>query len=245
VTNWPEGYGLLELAETDSTNEEARRRAAAGEQGPLWIMAARQNAGRGRRGHSWIMPPDNLAATLLLRPGRPAAVCAQLSFAAALAVADMLALYARNGEVRLKWPNDVLAFGRKIAGILLESESGAEGLEWLAIGIGVNLAAFPEDTDLPAVSLKALGVEPPTPRQALPGLAAAFAKWYEIWRTAGFAPLREAWLSRASGLGRRIRVRLAKEEFAGTFRDIDEAGALVVGLPQGVTRVVSAGEVFF
>jgi BirA family transcriptional regulator, biotin operon repressor / biotin---[acetyl-CoA-carboxylase] ligase len=243
VTDWPEGYGLLELAETDSTNQEACRRAQAGETGPLWISAAQQHAGRGRRGRAWTLQPGNLAATLLIRPGRPAALCAQLSFAAALSVADMLAPYSH--EVRLKWPNDVLASGKKIAGILLESESGAEGLTWLAIGIGVNLAAFPEDTDLPAVSLKALGAAPPGPREALSGLAAAFAKWYEIWRTAGFAPLREAWLSRASGLGRRIRVRLAKEEIAGTFRDIDEAGALVVGLPQGVTRVVSAGEVFF
>jgi len=245
VTRWPAGFGLLELAEVDSTNEEARRRAQGGEKGPLWIAAARQTAGRGRRGRSWVLQPGNLAATLMIRPERPAAACAQLSFAAALAVADMLAGTLRNAELRLKWPNDVLAGEKKIAGILLESESGADGLAWLAIGIGVNLAAFPEDTDLPATSVKALGAVPPTPAEALGDLAASFAKWYEAWREAGFAPLREAWLARASGLGRRIRVRLAQEEIVGTFRDLDETGGLVLGLPGGVTRTVSAGEVFF
>lgn len=246
MTSWPLGFGLLELENVDSTNEEARRRALGGEAGPLWIMAARQTKGRGRRGRVWIAPPGNLSATLLLRPNRPAADCAQLSFAAALAVTDMLTRHTRSADIRLKWPNDVLAAEKKIAGILLESESGPDGMAaWLSIGIGVNLAAFPEDTDLPATSLKTLGATPPPPKDTLLDLADAFAKWYEAWRGGGFAPLREAWLSRAHGLGRRIRVRLAKEEVTGVFRDIDDRGALVLGLPGGVTRNVSAGEVFF
>ena len=245
MSSWPSGYALLELQEVDSTNEEARRRAAAGVAGPLWIIAERQTQGRGRRGREWISPPGNLAATLLIRPNRPAAECAQLSFAAALAVTDMLARHAPLAEVRLKWPNDVLAARAKIAGILLESESGADGTAaWLAIGIGVNLAAFPTDTDLSATSLKALGVPPPPPKDALLDLAEAFAKWYEAWRTGGFGPIREAWLSRAQGLGQRIRVRVANEEIWGVFRDIDDTGALVLGMPGGVTRTVSAGEVF-
>lgn len=246
MSAWPAGYAHLELDEIDSTNEEARRRASAGEPGPLWITAARQMQGRGRRGRVWISPPGNLAATLLIRPGRPAAECAQLSFAAALAVADMLSRNAPRADITLKWPNDVLAAEKKIAGILLESESGSDGTAaWLAIGIGVNLAAFPDDTDLPAISLKSLGATPPPPNDALLDLADAFAKWYEAWRGAGFAPLREAWLSRARGLGKRIRVRLAKEEVTGIFRDIDDSGALVLGLPHNVTRAISAGEVFF
>lgn len=245
-TSWPAGYRLLALDEVDSTNEEARRRALAGEPGPLWITAARQTAGRGRRGHVWIAPPGNLSATLLIRPDRPALECAQLSFAAALAVADMLALYHPAGSVSLKWPNDVLAGGRKIAGILLESESGPDGtLAWLVVGIGINLAAYPDDTNLPATSLRALGVTPPTPEDALRDLAGCFTKWYEAWRGEGFLPIREMWLSRAHGLGKRIHVRLVGREIIGVFRDIDEAGALVLGLPGGVTRTISAGEVFF
>jgi BirA family transcriptional regulator, biotin operon repressor / biotin---[acetyl-CoA-carboxylase] ligase len=244
LSTWPVGYRLVALEEVDSTNEEARRRAAAGEPGPLWITAARQVKGRGRRGREWVAPAGNLSATLLIRPARPAADCAQLSFVAALAAADMLAR--RVPSITLKWPNDVLASGKKIAGILLESETAADGTAaWLAIGIGVNLKAFPAETDLPATSVAELGHPAPSPQDALLDLADAFATWYEAWREAGFQPIRDGWLSRAHGLGLRIRVRLAREELSGVFRDIDDAGALVLGLPGGVTRKISAGEVFF
>ncbi len=245
MSTWPAGYRLVELAEVDSTNEEARRRAAAGEPGPLWIAAARQTKGRGRRGREWVAPPGNLSATLLLRPGRTAADCAQLSFVAALAAADMLAR--QLPAITLKWPNDVLASGKKIAGILLETETAADGTAaWLAIGIGVNLKAFPAETDLPATAVAAEpGAAAPSPQDALLDLADAFAKWYEAWREVGFQPIRDGWLARAHGLGQRIRVRLAREEVTGVFRDIDDAGALVLGLPGGVTRNISAGEVFF
>ena len=246
MSAWPLGYALLELDEIDSTNQEAKRRAAAGVTSPLWILAARQTEGRGRRGNAWQSLAGNLSTTLLVRPERPAAECAQLSFAAALAVSDMLAGFAPHAHLGLKWPNDVLADGRKIAGILLESESKADGTAaWLAVGIGVNLAAFPDDVELPATSLAVQGILPPTPRDAMLDLAAAFAKWYEVWRTQGFAPVREAWLARASGLGSRVRARLAKEEVVGVFQGIDESGALLLGLAGGVTRAIAAGEVFF
>jgi len=243
---WPPGYALLELDEIDSTNQEAKRRAAAGVTSPLWIMAVRQSEGRGRRGNAWQSLAGNLAATLLIRPERRAAECAQLSFAAALAVSDMLARFAPHAGLGLKWPNDVLADGRKIAGILLESESRSDGMAaWLAVGIGVNLAAFPDDVDFPATSLAVQGILPPTPRDAMLDLAAAFAKWYEVWRTQGFSPVREAWLARASGLGSRIRARLTNEEITGVLQGIDESGALLLGLPGGTTRIIAAGEIFF
>jgi BirA family biotin operon repressor/biotin-[acetyl-CoA-carboxylase] ligase len=242
--NWPDGYGLATFDEIDSTNAEARRRAVAGESGPLWIAAARQSAGRGRRGRTWISPPGNLAATLLLRPEKAAGECAQLSFVAAIAAADMIA--AHTGDVAVKWPNDVLAGGRKIAGILLEAET-AQGTAtpWLAIGIGVNLAHFPPGTEFPATSLAALGATPPPPREALTALAANLAKWYDIWRADGFAPIRDAWLARAGGLGARIRARLQNEEASGVFEGLDETGALLLNQGHGRVRTIAAGEVFF
>ncbi len=212
----------------------------------MWIVADQQMAGRGRRGRPWESPPGNLAATLFLRPGKPAQECAQLSFVAALAASDAVARFAPSTEVKLKWPNDVLADGRKIAGILLESASaGGEQPCWLAVGIGVNLAHFPPGTEFPATSLAALAAATPGPREALVALAAGFAKWYDTWAAQGFAPIRDSWLARAAGLGTRIRARLQNEEVWGVFEGIDDTGALILREAQDRTRLIAAGEVFF
>ncbi len=246
MTGWPKGYGLKTFDVIDSTNEEAKRLAAAGEPGPVWISAARQTAGRGRRGRSWDSPTGNLAATLFLRPPKPAGECAQLSFAAAIAACDMLQGFAPDTPMRVKWPNDVLADGRKISGILLESASqGGDRLAWLAVGIGVNLAMHPEGLELPATSLKALGATVPSADDALLQLAANFAKWYDAWVAEGFSALRDAWLARAAGLGGRIRARLANEETTGVFEGIDSSGALILRESAGTVRHIAAGEVFF
>jgi BirA family transcriptional regulator, biotin operon repressor / biotin---[acetyl-CoA-carboxylase] ligase len=233
------GVKRIHHDQLDSTNSEARRMALAGELGPVWISAARQSAGRGRRGNVWDSGEGNLAATLLLRPGAPASVIGQLSFVAALAVADMAAHFASQAAITVKWPNDVLADGKKLAGILLETEAG-----WLAIGIGVNLLTFPQDTAFPATSLAQLGIAAPSPDQALDVLAARFAHWYAAWMDQGFETVRAAWLARAGGLGSPIRARLPNQTLAGVFEGIDAAGALLLNA-QGQVHTIAAGEVFF
>jgi BirA family biotin operon repressor/biotin-[acetyl-CoA-carboxylase] ligase len=242
---WPKGYALREFKSIDSTNEEARRMALAGETGPVWISAAKQTAGRGRRGRNWETPVGNLAATLLLRPDRAPAQAAQLSFVAALAASEMIQSFARTSRVEVKWPNDVLADGRKIAGILLESTSADGRLDWLAIGVGVNLAWHPVDTEFPATSLTALGEKAPPAREALQLLADRWAKWYERWSVEGFREIRDAWLSRAANIGTRIRARLQSGETSGMFEGIDETGALILREAQDRVRIIAAGEVFF
>lgn len=245
MTSWPAGYGLVEFDEIDSTNEEAKRLAAKGERGPVWIVAGRQTAGRGRRGRKWESPVGNLAATLLLNPGKSASECAQLSFVAALAASETIASFTPDVEIKVKWPNDVLANGRKISGILLESASQGADPQYLIIGIGMNLMSHPPDTEFPATSLTALGLAPPLPRHALLELAGPFAKWYDVWRADGFSPIRDVWLSRAAGLGTRIRARLTNEETVGIFEGIDETGALILRETQDRVRTIAAGEVFF
>ncbi len=230
------GYRLVRHAELDSTNSEARRLAEAGARGPVWITADRQTQGRGRRGRAWEQGTGNLAATLLIHPTGD---FAQLSFAAALAVAEMAQHYAPDNAITVKWPNDVLADGRKLAGILLES-----GPAWLAIGIGVNLAGHPQGTEFPATSLAQLGVAPPSSEDALALLAAHFAHWYDAWMQEGFETLRAAWLARARGLGTEIRARLPHETRHGVFEGIDASGALLLN-EQGRVRAITAGEVFF
>jgi BirA family biotin operon repressor/biotin-[acetyl-CoA-carboxylase] ligase len=237
---WPQGYRKIQHRELDSTSAQARRLAEAGEPGPLWIAAERQSAGRGRRGKVWQSGSGNLAATLLLRPQAPAAVIGQLSFAAALAVAETASHFAPRAVITVKWPNDVLAEGRKLSGILLES-----GPNWLAIGIGLNLASFPEDTEFPATSLTQLGVAVPSPDDVLCVLAARLAHWYGAWMDQGFESLRAAWLARAGGLGGPIRARLASfETREGVFEGIDAAGALLLN-ERGRVSAIATGEVFF
>lgn len=229
----------------DSTNEEARRLAEAGEAGPLWIVAREQTSGRGRRGREWVSRAGNLFATLLLRPQRPPDQCAQLSFVAALAVGDVVAGYAPNARVALKWPNDVLLDGKKVAGMLLESSGAKARMDWLAVGIGINLANFPDGVEFPATSLAALTGRAPDAGDSAAKLAARWDAWYETWMNSGFAPIRDAWLARASGLGERVHARLAGREVQGVFEGLAEDGALIMRESSGKQTRIAAGEVFF
>lgn len=241
----PPGYALAAFDEIDSTNEEAKRRAEAGMRGPLWIVAARQSAGRGRRGRSWTSEPGNVFATLLIAPERSAADAARLSFAAALSVYDVAKGACPDADVTLKWPNDVLIGAAKCSGILLESGGELNGvLPWLAVGIGINLTHAPEGTPYPATAFGRHGATL-TAVEAMTHLAAAWAHWFEIWRAQGFAPLREAWLARAQGLGEPITARLADDSLNGTFEGLDAEGCLQLRLADGTLKAVSSGEIFF
>ena len=141
----------------------------------------------------------------------------------------------------LKWPNDVLLRGKKAAGILLESLSR----DMLAIGAGINLAHYPQETEFPATSVAALTGLAPDLDGVMPRLAGHMAAWYEIWQTNGFAPVRAAWLQRAAGLHGPIRARLEGREMIGVFEDLDQDGALLLRDPAGTLVRITAGEVFF
>lgn len=239
---WPAGTARVVLAEADSTMAEAARRAPAG---PCWILALRQTAGRGRRGRVWVDPPGNFAATLSLPLRCPAPEAALRSFTAALALYEALAGLGA-GPLSLKWPNDVLLGGGKLAGILLESHGVGPDVRRLAIGIGVNLAEAPpgEPGALPPVSLKgATGLEI-GPEAFLDRLAPAFAGWEARLQAEGFAPIRAEWLARAARLGQRVTARTARESVEGCFETLDDSGALVLATAAG-RRTIPAGEVFF
>ncbi len=244
------GVPILALEEVDSTNAEAARRAAAGEPGPLWILARRQSAGRGRRGRSWLSAEGNLAATLLLRPRLDARSAALLGLAMALALAETLdALAGRPNAAEVKWPNDVLVAGRKVAGILTESAGTGARLDWLAIGVGVNLVSAPPrealdaDAQPPGAVAELLGLRV-APRAFLEALAARFAHWQGRIEAGEREALRRALVARLAGRGAPVGLRLGdgRRREAGVIRDIAADGALVVETPEG-RRSLHAAEV--
>lgn len=241
----PAGFRLQSFETLGSTNDAAKALARAGAAEKTLVWAREQTQGRGRRGRTWHSPPGNLYLSLVLRPHREAARAAQLSFVAALALGD--ALHALAGPalaLRYKWPNDVLCGGKKLAGILLESETGTDGsVQFVVIGVGVNLASRPEDVEYPATSLAAEGIAGVTPTALLEAFARHVDLWVGRWRQEGFAPVRTAWLARASGLGAPITVRLERVTLCGRFHDLGADGALVLDAAEGRRRI-AAGEVF-
>jgi BirA family biotin operon repressor/biotin-[acetyl-CoA-carboxylase] ligase len=242
----PSFFRPQKFAQVPSTNEEATRLAAAGAPEGTLIVADEQTAGRGRRGRTWVSPPGNFFGSLVLRPRRHAAEAAQLGFAASLAVLEACRHFLPpSAALACKWPNDVLADGRKLAGILLESRaSGAGALDWLVIGIGINLTSYPRDTEFPATSLTEAGAPGVTPDAMLPILGTMFLAWYEAWqRPGGFAALRARWLAHAQGLGGPIRVRLPDRELDGCFAGLDDDGRLLLDAAEG-RRTIAAAEIF-
>jgi BirA family biotin operon repressor/biotin-[acetyl-CoA-carboxylase] ligase len=226
-----------------STNAEALALARAGERGPLWITAKSQSAGRGRRGSQWVSAPGNLFATLLLTEPSAPAQAPQVSFVAALALHDAVSDVAPQvaPALMVKWPNDLLLEGKKLAGILIEGDS--EKVFAVAIGIGVNCASHPADTNHPATDLASAGAQV-RPERLFTALVPAMQRRLAQWqRGEGFAAIRADWLKRAAALGEEIRVRLPEHELSGRFEGLDETGRLRVRGQGGVT-VVTAGEVF-
>lgn len=233
-------------AELESTNAEARRRAEAGEAGPVWITARVQTAGRGRRGRAWSTDEGNLAATLLTVTSAPAPQAAQVSFLAALAAADLAETCLGPGAARLKWPNDVLVYGRKAVGILVESGARPDGRLWLAVGVGVNLARHPAEVERPATSFaEHMAGKPPEPKEALEILAARFERWRALWEDQGFTPIAAAWTERAHGLGQPCEARLGARTLSGIAEGLDADGALRLKLEDGRLERITAGDVFF
>jgi BirA family biotin operon repressor/biotin-[acetyl-CoA-carboxylase] ligase len=242
----PQGYRLVFCESIGSTNDEAKRLARNGAPEGTLVWALEQTVGRGRRGRAWASPPGNLYVSLILRPQCLMNQAAQLGFVAALAVGDTLGSISeqRHAALSYKWPNDVLLRGRKIAGILLESELGdCEAQEFVVVGVGINLVSSPRDTEFPATSIAEEDLCTVSPGAALEEFASHFQAWEDRWREDGFAPIRRAWRTHAAALGEPIRVRLEPATLHGRFVDIDQDGALLLE-SAGEFRRVTAGEVF-
>jgi BirA family transcriptional regulator, biotin operon repressor / biotin---[acetyl-CoA-carboxylase] ligase len=237
---WP----VIRFDEIDSTNEEARRRAIAGDTGPSWLVARRQSAGRGRMGRLWDSPEGNLFATALLSYPESPAQATLASFAAGLAVIDAAKTVGVDvTSLRLKWPNDVLADGAKLAGILIETGS-AGGALWMAAGFGVNVAQAPQVANRATACLGDLPEgKGATVERVLAALDIAFRARLARLVAEGFQPIRADWLAKAAYLGQRVTVLQGGERLEGVMKDLDNDGALIVELADRALAHVRAGEI--
>ena len=249
------GYQLEAFDNIGSTSTEAMARARDGERGPTWFVTTLQTAGRGRRQRPWIAPRGNLASSILEVIDVAPAVAATLGFAAGLALGAALDRVSVEARLRaanpdalqylLKWPNDVLVAGHKLAGILLEAEAIAGGGLAVVVGIGTNVVAYPDGTPYPATSLGSLGVQIGA-EELFGALSDTWAEYRGIWDNGrGFGEIRLTWLERAAGLGEPVSVTYGGSVIAGTFDTIDESGCLIIRTADGKRLPIAAGDVFF
>lgn len=241
----PSGFTLHHVGSIGSTNDEASRLARTGAPAGTIVMADRQTTGRGRMGRHWISPVGNLYASIILRPDCPPGASAGLSLLTAVALGEALeSLGPEDLDLALKWPNDLLIGGAKVAGILLENTGAGGGTaSFLVIGTGVNIRSAPGSVDYPTTSLDAAGF----PSLSAFDLLAAYVErqeiWLDRWQRDGFPVVREAWRKRAFNLGGPIRLRLEREEIGGVFVDLTEGGSLLIKQADGRLREISAGDV--
>ena len=242
----PHGTEWIELDETDSTNAEAMRRAIAGARGPAYILAERQLAGKGRSGRAWHSPPANLALSRLGQVHCRAEQVSQLSLVAGIAVHEAVSSVLNEPGDRerlcLKWPNDLLLDGVKLAGILVEATAIGDVL-LAVIGIGVNMAHAPE---IPGRRTAALA---PVARVASAkdfarlvagALETALTSWDE---GRGFAVIRQDWLSRTMAIDTPMTISTAQAVVAGRFQGLGEDGGLLMRDQNGVVRKYCYGDV--
>ncbi|HEY4249576.1 MAG TPA: biotin--[acetyl-CoA-carboxylase] ligase [Roseomonas sp.] len=233
----------LEIHESlASTSDLVLQRAQAGEPEGLAILARRQTAGRGTSGRQWQSLAGNLFLSLLLRPPGSIRDAPQWALLTAVALAETLApLLHDPAGLRLKWPNDLLLDGAKLAGILAEAAAdGQGGIAWLVLGIGVNLAHAPALPDRPTASLPPPA---PAPEDVAAALLQAIARWRDIHAQAGLAPVRQAWCARGPEPGAPLSVRQGDNGLlTGRFAGLGEDGSLLLETGTGLRRVVS-GEI--
>jgi BirA family biotin operon repressor/biotin-[acetyl-CoA-carboxylase] ligase len=239
------GRELCCYEQIGSTNDRAKELAEEGAEHGTVVVAESQTAGRGRRGRAWVSPPGrNLYFSVVLRPELRPAEASELTLVASLAVCD--ALRHAGVDAGIKWPNDLLASGKKIAGILTELAAEPDRVHWVVVGVGVNVNArvedFPEELRSEATSVL-LERGTPAPRALFTAAClTALEGWVDRHADEGFEAVRAAWRERSVTLGREVLVRMDGRELRGVAEDIDEQGALVVRGPGGPERVL-AGDV--
>lgn len=234
------------FASVGSTNDLALDAFRGGRREPLWITADAQMLGKGRRGRDWVSPPGNFYASLLLVDPAPSEALPQMAFVISLALHKALSRALPptvQNRLTVKWPNDLLYDRKKVAGILMEATRLQEHTG-IVIGCGVNCVNSPDSMPYAVTNFAAEGhiVSAPAIFELFSAdVASGLAEWQA---GANFAAIRADWLSRASGVGEQITVRLNDRELTGRFDGLDGQGRLLLSHPENGTSVISAGDVF-
>jgi BirA family biotin operon repressor/biotin-[acetyl-CoA-carboxylase] ligase len=228
----------------ESTSTLLKQRAEAGEAEGLAIQALRQSAGRGRQGRGWDSPAGNLYISALLRPAVPLREAPEWSFVAAVALAETLKpLLPKAARPMLKWPNDLLLDGAKAAGILVETGVAANHeLDWICIGIGVNIATKPSLPDRATACLAEYLPDPPAPEVWAARLLQNLEHWHDLRLAQGFAPIRDAWLRHAPAMGAPVSVKRYGALMEGNFAGLSPEGGLLLAKGREV-ELILAGEI--
>ncbi len=241
------GYRLAGLETVASTNSLAMQRARDGAPGKLWVVAREQSEGRGRRGRNWQSAKGNIAASLLLRLTAGAEDAALIGFVAGVALVRTISELQPNGDepVKLKWPNDLLHKGAKLAGILLEAQTLPEKRLVLVVGIGMNVVHSPDGLPYATTSLHDMGLNV-SPETVFSVLSTHWAECLDIYSgKTGQADILLEWRNCAAGIGEPVRVAAPQGEITGIFETIDDDGRLIVRTASGSRVPVTAGDVLF
>jgi BirA family biotin operon repressor/biotin-[acetyl-CoA-carboxylase] ligase len=235
------GFELRTLARTRSTQDVVRAAARGGAAAGFCCVADQQSAGRGRQGRTWTAPAGSaLLCSILVRVG--AGEVTGVPLAAGLAVRAAL-LSSAAVEARLKWPNDVMVAGRKLAGILCEVEPGAPATAAgtaVVVGAGINLTAEAAPAAVAAVSVEEVSGAVPTAGAVLTALVPELARSMALLSAGGVAAIRAAWMRHSWGMGATVVARGPDGDVTGTAEALDDDGALLVRTGATLTRVVAA-----
>lgn len=242
----PDGTSVEFHQVCESTNIIANMAGLKGTEAPKWFVAAEQKTGRGRRGRTWSSPVGNFYGTYLFRPQLKVAELAKLPFLISLAVRDTFVdLGCSSANVLCKWPNDVLISEKKASGILIESNA-APGLStgYVALGIGLNLAHFPDDAQFPATSVANEVMQTPSVMTAFKILSHALDRRLHSWNEEGTIGTINEWRAHAWGMGMRREIRTNDDSFHATLIGLNDDGGLSLRLDNGVEKQLYAGDVF-
>ncbi len=239
------------LPRTGSTNAEADLWAEEGAPEGALVVAEHQEQGRGRRGRSWAdIPGRSLLFSLVLRPALPAAAVPPLTYVASAALAETLTTWVPRQSVEIKWPNDVLLGGRKVAGILLEMRAEAQAARHVVLGVGVNVGGGPDDLPEGVRALAttlATWAAPPTPDRlaVLCGFLQALEPLYDRFVSQGFGAVRDAWTRWFRAANQWVRIHTPSGPVEGTAVGLDDGGALLLEAPDGTAHRVLAGDLHY